>query len=346
MRKLVFLFCCLMFLTLPVSAQELHPPQVPGFAADRMPEDTTSFSQAVGELLRKALENLHPDAREAGTISLRVICAAVLCSILQSFSGPSKQIAETAAAILISCILLSGTNTLIQLGADTIVQLSEYEKLFLPVMTAALAAQGAATSSAVLYAGTSMFDLLLSKLISNLLVPLVYGYLALAIGACSWNLEILKKIQHFMKWLISWSLKTILTIFTAYLSLSGVVSGATDAIALKATKLTISTAVPVVGGILSDASEAILVSAGLMKNAAGIYGILAVLAIFLSPFLKIAVHFVVLKLTAILASLFGTKPISALVEDFSVAMGFLLAMTGASCLLLLISTVCFLRGVT
>lgn len=80
-----------------------------------------------------------------------------------------------------------------------------------------------------------------------------------------------------VKNVVSWSLKTILTVFTTYMTVTGVVSGTTDAAALKATKVTISSVVPVVGGILSDASEAVLVSAGLMKNAAGIYGILAVL---------------------------------------------------------------------
>ena len=121
--------------------------------------------------------------------------------------------------------------------------------------------------------------------------------------------------------------------------------GTTDAAALKATKVTISSVVPVVGGILSDASEAVLVSAGLMKNAAGIYGILAVLAVFLSPFLKIGVHYLILKLTAAVCGIFGEKGLTELIGDFSTAMGLLLAMTGSECLLLLISTVCFLKGV-
>ena len=75
-------------------------------------------------------------------------------------------------------------------------------------------------------------------------------------------------------------MKIVLYAFTGYIGFTGVVSGTTDAMAMKAAKLTISGAVPVVGGILSDASEAVLVSAGIMKNAAGVYGILAVLAIF------------------------------------------------------------------
>jgi stage III sporulation protein AE len=151
-------------------------------------------------------------------------------------------------------------------------------------------------------------------------------------------------MRDFLKSTISWFLKTILTVYTTYMGITGAVSGTTDAAALKATKVTISSVIPVVGGILSDASEAVLVSAGLLKNAAGIYGILALLAIFISPFVKIGVHYLILKLAAAVCSIFGSKEITGLIEDFSTAMGLLLAMTGAICLLLLISTVCFMKG--
>ena len=129
------------------------------------------------------------------------------------------------------------------------------------------------------------------------------------------------------------------------MGITGVISGTTDAATLKAAKLTISGVVPVVGGILSDASEAVLVSAGLVRNAAGIYGIFAILAIFLTPFLRIGCHYLLLKLTGTLCAVFGVKRCTDLIGDFTTAMGLLLAMTGSVCLLQLISTVCFLRGV-
>jgi len=155
----------------------------------------------------------------------------------------------------------------------------------------------------------------------------------------------LSKFRDLLKKLASWILKMILTVFTAYMGITGVISGTTDAAALKVTKATISSFVPVVGGIMSDASEAVLLSAAMAKNAAGIYGIFAVLVLFLEPFLKIGCHYMVLKLTAATCSVFGVKSITDLVSDFSSAMGLLLAMTAAACILQLISTVSFLKGV-
>ena len=235
---------------------------------------------------------------------------------------------------------------MIRLGSNTIQELSSYGKLLLPVMTAALAAQGGVTSSTALYVGTTIFDTLLSSLIARLLTPMIYLFLALGVAVSALGDETLKKMQDLVKGIVTWSLKTILIVFTAYMGITGVVSGTTDAVALKATKLTISTVVPVVGCILSDASEAVLVSVGTMKNAAGIYGILAAAAIFLEPFLKIGVHYLVLKVTGAVCTIFDPKGLGGLVDVFSSAMGLILAMTGASCLLLLVSTVCFLKGVS
>ena len=113
---------------------------------------------------------------------------------------------------------------------------------------------------------------------------------------------------------------------------------------MKAAKLTISGVVPVVGGILSDASEAVVLGAGVMKNAVGIYGLLAVIAIWITPFLQIGAMFLLLKLTAVVCSVFGVKEASDLIEDFSGAMGLLLGMTGTISLLVLISTICFMKG--
>lgn len=344
MRKLVVLVLISLFLALPARALEILPPEVPEEEAALMPEDTEDFSAGLRMLLKNALEAAYPALSQALRTGTVVLCAGLLLCVLQSFSGGTKRFSDLASAVFSASILLQTTGSLIRLGGDTVTRLSEYGKLFLPVMTAALAAQGRSVTSAALYAGTAAFDLVLTQLIAQLLLPMTYLFLVLAVAHSALEQNVMKKLRDLIKWIISWSLKTLLTIYTTYISITGVVSGTTDAAALKAAKLTISTAVPVVGGILSDASETVLVSAGLMKNAAGIYGILAFLSIFLLPFLRIGVHYAVLKGTAAVSGLFCSRAISGLLEDFSTAMGFLLAMTASSCLLLLISTVCFLKG--
>ncbi len=345
MRKLFFgLLICLLLIS-PVHALEITAPSAPESAEEYMPRDTGNFLNGLLELLGGALGAIRPDLKEAARVCLGLTATVLLVSLLESMSEQVKKTALLAGTAAVATTLLLSTNSMIPLGKQTIQEMTEYGKLLLPVMTAALAAQGGAASSAALHAGTALFSTFLSNLIGTLLVPMVYLFLALCIANSATGEELLKRIRDLLKWAVSWCLKTLLTGFTAFMGITGVISGTADAAALKAAKAAVSTAVPVVGGILSNTTETVLVGAGLMKNAAGIYGIFAVLAICVEPFAKIGIHYLMLKITAAVCGVFGSKELTELIGSFSEAMGLLLGMTASVCMLLLISTVCFLKGV-
>ena len=345
MKILMIILLWGMVLPMPAAALEMEAPPVPGDGYLWMPENTQSLPEGLDQLIRKALGELRPDLREASGVSLSVVAATLLTGVLQSMSEPVKRTAGIAGSVSAAAILLMNTDSMVTLAADTVMSIADYGKLLLPVMTAALAAQGGVGASAALYAATAGFSALLTELFRRALIPGVWIFLALRIGGAASGEELLRRLADMVKGVFVWTLKTLLMVFTTYLSLTGVVSGTTDAAALKAARITMSSVVPVVGGVLSDASEAVLVSAGMMKNAAGIYGILAVLALFLHPFLQIGIHYLILKLTAAVCSVIGGKGITDTVDAFSTAMGLLLGMTGAACVMVLISTVCFLKGV-
>lgn len=311
----------------------------------RLMPEADSWGEGLQMILRDLLPLLRPDIHEAARICTAFIACAILVSVMQNFSGNCKRIAVITAAAAVITTLVRSTNSLIALGINTITDISEYGRLLLPVLTAALAAQGGIGKSAALYSATVVFLVLITNFIKRILMPCVYIFLSLSISCVLCEEPILKKTKEFIKGGTIWCLKTILTAFVSYISITGVVSGTTDAALLKTTKTAISAAVPVVGGILSDASEAVLVSAAMAKNAAGIYGLLALMAIFLEPFLKLLCHCLLMKFTSFICSIFDCKNMNDLIEDFSGAMTLLLAMTGSVCLLVLLSTVCYLKGV-
>ena len=344
LRKALMAVFLVFVLAVPAVAAELSAPKVPDFAQENMPQTTGTFGEGLLELLQKGICLLQPEL-EAGIQSCSgILISAVVFSLLSVFSEKMKGIVSLAGAAAIAAMLFQNTNGMVGYASDAVWEICEYGKLLCPVMTTALAAQGGITASAALYTGTITFITLLSMLVSRVFLPMVKLFLVFSGAYCALGEEALKKIADSVKSVLSWLLKTMLIVFTTYLSISGVVSGTTDAAALKAAKVTISSVVPVVGGILSDASESFLVSMSLMKNAAGVYGILATLAVFLGPFVKVGAQYLLLKLTAAICGLFGNKRISALVADFSTALGLLLAMVASGCLLVLISTICFMKG--
>lgn len=335
----------LWLLAMPVSALDLEAPQVPERASAFMPSEPENLAEALMEMIRDAILFCRPDLKEAVRICLGVMGVVMLLAILRSIPGKCAQYAELAAAAAVALLLFRSADSMVNLGIETVSEISAYGKLLLPVMAAALAAQGGVTGSAAIYAAGALFSTVMSALVSGFLSPMIYLYLAFALGNAALGTQILKRFQDTVKSLMTWTLKTILYIFTGYMAITGVISGTTDAAALKAAKLAISSVVPVVGGILSDASETILVSAATVKNAAGIYGLFAILAIWIGPFLKIGCHYLLLKGMAALCGMFSGKNTAGLIDSFSTAMGHVLAMTGSVCLMLLVTTICFMKGV-
>lgn len=329
-------------LVMPVAATDYTAPAPPEDV--QMPEDTENFGAGLWEILASAIETLRPELAHGAGVCLAVTAVVLLTSLVSGFPGKSDRVVRLVCALALGTVLLKQTGSMVRLGTETVQELSEYGKLLIPVMTAALASQGGITSSTALYTGTAVFDAVLSTLVGKLLVPLVYMFLAIAIANGATGQGLLKKLRDLVKWLCTWGLKTVLYVFTGYMSITGVISGTADAAAVKATKLTISGVVPVVGGILSDASETVILSAGVVKNAVGVYGLLAVAAMWVTPFLTIGIQYMMLKLTAAICGVFGVKEASELIGDFSGAMGLVLGMTGAVCFFLLVSIVCFMKG--
>lgn len=345
MKKLIIILFLLPVFVFSVAAAEIEPPTVPDGADAVFPEDPTSFSDGLKEILNDASEYIRPAAMDCLDTCVKLVAMVMLTSLFLGASPGTKKSIDLAAVVSVSVILLAPTNTLIHIGSETITEITNYGKLLLPVMATALAAQGAPSSSAGLYAGTACLNSILGSIVTSVLIPLIYIYLVIAIAANAVENGLLSKVKDFIKWSATWCLKIILYVFTGYMGITGVITGSVDAATMKATKLTISGVVPVVGGIISDASEAILVSAGILKNSAGVYGILALLSILIGPFIKIGVQYLALKLSGALCQAFSSGPCCKILQDFTTAMGIVLAMTGTVCLLQLISTVCFMRCV-
>lgn len=338
---------CVLFaiLIVPVNAAEFTAPTVPKSGEAFFPYEQEDFSAGLWSIITEAMASFMPSFFDAAQSGARIIAMVLLFVVVKNMCGGSVKVVELATTIAIAGLLLEPSNMMIRMGAETIKELHEYSKLLMPVLTTAMAAQGGITTSSALYMGTMALDTFLSSVVNTLLVPMVYVYLCISTASCAIGEEMLKRLNGTIKSAMTWLLKTVLYVFTGFMGITGVVSGSADAAALKATKLTISGAVPVVGSILSDASEAILVGTGIMKSTIGVYGVLAILAIWIGPFVKIGAQYILMKGVCALTEMLNAKQAGELMNHFSSAMGLLLAMTSTVCLLLLISVICFMKGI-
>lgn len=346
MRRILLAAIMVLALAIPVHAMDFQAPEAPSRVADVVDEPSDSFGEGLWNVIKSAISTLDGSLKEAMGVCLGASAAVLLGALLREIcTGISTRAVELACTVAVAGMLLEPSSSLITLAVDTAFELSEYGKLLLPVMAGAMAAQGGVTASAALYAGTAMFDSILSAILARLMKPMIYLFLALSIANAALREDLIGKMKDFIQWAMGWILKIALYAFTGYMAVTGVVSGKADASAVRMAKITISSAVPVVGGILSDASEAVLVSAGTLGSAAGVYGMLAVLALFAGPAVRIGAQYLLMKGTGALCGAFDGGAAAGLMEDFSSAMGLALAMVFAQTVMLMISTMCLMKEV-
>ena len=341
-RVLIFVFLVIL-LSPSVHAMEFEAPPAPESAADYLPDKADSFGEGLLRVGAAAVEVLAPALSRAARCCLRVFGALALVGLAGqlSLSGKSMELAGTAA---VAALLLEPSASMITLAVETVQELQEYGKLLLPVMASALAARGGVTASGALYVGTAVLDTVLGMAVRAAAVPLLWMYLALSVASAAVGGGLLGRLRDLLRWLMEWTMKLALYLFTGYMAVTGAISGAADAAAAKAAKIAISGAVPVVGGILSDAADTVLISAAALGGGAGMWGMLTVLAIFCAPALKIGCQYLMLKITAVLGAALGGSRGAELAGDFAAGMGLVMALVSTQAVLLLVSCVCFLRG--
>lgn len=256
----------------------------------------------------------------------RESCAPLLPGAQEDPSA--KQPAQIAGAFAITALCTRDAQSMIALARETITKISDFTALLLPVLSSSLAASGGSVSAGTLLAGGSFAMSLLTKLASGVLIPLVYLYILLATAESATDGGGLGKIRELCGWAVRLSVKGLCAVFTAYLSLSRVLTGSADAMAVKAAQAAFSGMVPVVGSILSDASESLLASAGLIRSAAGAFGMLAVLAMALAPFARLGAFYLALRLAGAIGADAVSKAHAGLISNLASAMGYMLAIAG------------------
>ena len=301
------------------------------------------FSEAL-RLLTNAFSGL-PQTVSDGLAAAGIILAAVfLCSLLSEGSVREQSVSIVgAAAILGACI--GNLRAMVTLAEETIRHIREYSMLLLPGLASLCSASGAVQTAGAACGNGMVFLELLMYLCSGLLIPIVWLFLGTSAAEAILGNEMLSSLREFLRWIAANILKWALYLFTGYLAISGILYGSVDALRLRAARVALSGAIPVVGGILSDASESLLTAAGILRNSVGIYGMLAVLALCLSPFLRIALQFLLLRGVTAISGLFQQQRLTSLLERISEGMGLLLGMTGAYSACMLICIVLCLKAI-
>ncbi|MEG2744225.1 MAG: stage III sporulation protein AE [Oscillospiraceae bacterium] len=292
-------------------------------------------------------DNLFSIFKNALKSAAKILTIVLLCALAYSAmdEGGARDMVSLSGTIAVSAIALCDVNAFFGMGTETLNKLSDFSKVLLPTMCTAAASAGAITSASAKYAATALFMDVLITLAVNVIMPLISIYLVSLIAGAALSKDNLAGVSRFLKWCCTTLITLLMLGFTTYIGMSGLIAGKTDEFAAKLTKSALGTVLPVVGGIISDAAGTIVAGAGILRNAIGIAGFLAVAAVCVTPFLTLGSHYLVYKGTSALSEALADKRLSELISGIGGAFGMVLALVGAGGIMLFFSIISSMKAV-
>lgn len=364
MKRCLIFFLMLLLLNGTVQAVDLSYDYVQEFNLDKltdaMPEEAedilsgydftgqanvnTIFSD-LGRKIESICRSHFASAAKSGTAVFTVV---VLCSLASAFfpDGKAPGYVTIAGVLAIATAVLTDSGSFLRTGVQTLSRLSDFSAVLLPCLATVTAAGGAVVSASAKYAAAMLFMNVLLTVCTRIFVPLISVYLACIVAQAAFQSQAFSAVAGFLKWLCVTGLTLLVVIFTAYLSISGVITSSGDLVTTRFTKAAISTALPVVGKLVSDAASTVMAGISLVRSSVGVFGVVAVLCVTITPFLSMGIRYLLFKAAASAASIFPDQRFSALIDGIGTAFGLMMAMTGTGALILIISLTSFIKAVT
>lgn len=265
----------------------------------------------------------------------------LLLSVVFTYSSENEKRKKSLNLLAFSYIALSvciPMASVLKSGAAAIKMSSKFMTLFLPVLGGIVAASGNPTLALNYNSFALYFAHALTSFSSNILLPFETMMFALvSVNMISDQMNV-KNLAKSIKNGVVKTLSIAGAIFTAVLSVKGVLSNVADTVASKGAKVLVSSLIPVVGSSVSDAYGTIANSLLLLKSSVGVFGIAAIAAINLPVIIQLSLWSLSMSFSSAVADVLGLNSIADYFREVSNTVRIFNVILIFCCVLFIIST--------
>ena len=293
------------------------------------------------QLLKNIFPLLGTEMKEAlkvmGSILIIVLIHSVLKSISDNLNNKSvAQITYYVQYILIATVIMTNFSSIITLTKEAVGNMISFIQLLFPLLMTLMLASGSVVSVNLVQPIILFIINLISNIFQSIIIPIILVGTALAIVSKISDRIQIDKLSKFLKSSSVWAIGILLTIFVGVLSIEGTLGSSVDGITAKTAKAAVSSFIPVVGKVLGDAVDTVIGCSAILKNAIGIVGVIVVIAICITPILKLAIITIIYHLTAALCEPIADSKIVSLITQMADTFKILLAILCSISVMLII----------
>lgn len=253
-----------------------------------------------------------------------VIAILIVTAVLDSYRDSLKMSSMKDVLSLVSTLCITTTLVLpvIDLISDciaTVTDAANFMLLYVPVMVAILTLSGQAVTGASYYSFMVLACQGVSQLSTKFISPLLNVYLGFCVSASITDRVNLQGLCQMFSKIIKWLVAFTMTVFSALMTIRGMITTAYDSVTARAVRFTMSSFIPIVGAALSESYKTIQGSVNLLRSGAGVFVILAICVVFLPVIARCMMWLLSVNLCKSIGEVIGvTTPVRMLASVSSV----------------------------
>lgn len=272
-----------------------------------------------------------------------VIAALILNALFDSYTDSLKQSStkEVIAVVSTLCITTTLVLPVIDLINDcitTVTDASNFMLLYIPIMVAVLTFSGHPVTGASYYSMMVLACQGVSQLSTKFIAPLLNIYLGFCVSSSITDRVNLKSLCNMFSKVIKWLIAFTMTVFSALMTIRGMITTAYDSVTARAVRFTMSSFIPIVGAALSESYKTIQGSINLLRTGAGVFVILAILVVFLPSILRCIIWMFSLSLCKTVGEIIGVSSPMSMLSSVSSVVSAVFAITVCIMSVFVIST--------
>lgn len=249
----------------------------------------------------------------------KLLFLAVLCALLQNLqtsfeNSTTSLLAYSVCFVFLAVIALSAFYNALLMVRQTVGTIIGFMEALLPILLSLLAGMGAITTAAIFTPLMLFVVNAVSLIVRDIVLP--FFFLAGVLGCVNYLSDKyrLTNLEGLLRQTGVVVLGVTLVLFIGFITIQGAAGGVTDGLALRTAKYAATTFIPVVGKMFSDTVELVAGASLLMKNAIGIFGVLAILMICAVPLIKLVSLILVIKVAGALIQPMGDEKMAKCLE--------------------------------
>lgn len=253
-------------------------------------------------------------------LGVQLVTICIVIGLLTNLSNSFGNKAVSRLGIIVcSCFViglcLNNFSQTYNMCADTLGTMAKTMQILLPILIPLLISIGGITTGSILnpliIGSITLFNTILQKFI----LPLIFISSIFILVNSLTDRDYVKKLAVFLRGIATFSTGLCALFFSGITAIQGFVSESADGVLINTARYSASNFIPIVGGFAADSIDMVLSCIGVIKNGVSVFGVILIIAILVTPLIKLMAIAVIYKITAIIIEPIGNKQVSGCMNE-------------------------------